>query len=125
MNGNGNGRVLHAGELEIRPGDFVALAGGRRLSLTVRELELLTALVERADRIVSRAELYQAVWEEPYRKSDRSIDVYIGRLRSKLGDAVPQRSFIHTHFGFGYRFSVEPASHQMDRAHPAEPGASP
>ena len=111
MNGNGTGRVLRAGELEIWPAEFVALVHGQRLQLTVRELELLTALVKRADRIVSRAELHQAVWEEPYRKSDRSIDVYVGRLRSKLGAAVPQQSFIHTHFGFGYRFSVEPSSH--------------
>jgi DNA-binding response OmpR family regulator len=97
--------VLRAGELEIRPDEFVALAGGRPLELTVRELQLLTALVERRNRIVSRPELYSAVWGEPYRKSDRSVDVYVGKLRHKLAEAVPGRSFIHTHFGFGYRFT--------------------
>ena len=110
MESNGNGHVLHAGELEIRPAEFLAIARGRQLRLTVRELELLTALVEREGRIVSRAELYGAVWQEPYRKSDRSIDVYVGRLRGKLGTAIPERQFIHTHFGFGYRFSAEPPS---------------
>jgi DNA-binding response OmpR family regulator len=100
-----NGHVLHAGELEIRPGEFVALAGGRPLHLTVRELELLTALAERCDRIVSREELYRVVWGEPYRKSDRSVDVYVGKLRQKLDAALPGRSLIHTHFGFGYRLS--------------------
>jgi DNA-binding response OmpR family regulator len=103
-----NGDILHAGDLEIRPSEFMALASGRRLPLTVRELELLTALAERRDRIVGRAELYQVVWGEPYRKSDRSVDVYVAKLRQKLEAAVPNRRFIHTHFGFGYRFEPEP-----------------
>jgi DNA-binding response OmpR family regulator len=96
-----------AGDLEVRPEEFVAVAGGQPLSLTARELELLTALVERAGRIVSREELFAAVWREPYRKSDRSVDVYIAKLRTKLEDALPGRRFIHTHFGFGYRFEPE------------------
>jgi DNA-binding response OmpR family regulator len=97
--------VLRTGELEIRPGEFVALVDGQPLGLTVRELQLLTALVERRDRIVSREELYSVVWGEPYRKSDRSVDVYVGKLRQKLGRVLPGRSVIHTHFGFGYRFT--------------------
>ena len=95
---------LSAGGLEIRPAEFTALAGDRPLNLTARELDLLTARVEREGRIVSREELYRTVWGEHYRKSDRSVDVYVARLRHKLGDAVPDRRFIHTHFGFGYRF---------------------
>jgi DNA-binding response OmpR family regulator len=97
--------TLRAGDLEVRPAEFVAIAGGRPLHLTARELEVLTALVERADRIVSREELYGVVWGLPYRKSDRSVDVYVGKLRQKLERAVPGRRFIHTHFGFGYRFT--------------------
>jgi DNA-binding response OmpR family regulator len=96
---------LKAGEIEIRPDEFVALAGGLPLTLTVRELQLLTALVERSGRIVSREELYQVVWGEIYRKSDRSVDVYVGKLRQKLEEALPGRHLIHTHFGFGYRFA--------------------
>ena len=95
------------GDLEIRPSEYVAYARGRPLQLTVRELDLLTALAERHDRIVSREELYQVVWEEPYRKSDRSVDVYIARLRQKLDEAIPGCDYIHTHFGFGYRLSSE------------------
>ena len=102
-----NQEVVRAGDLEIRPAEFMALASGKRLHLTVRELELLTALAERCDRIVSREELYRVVWGEPYRKSDRSVDVYVGKLRQKLEEALPGRRFIHTHFGFGYRFSPE------------------
>jgi DNA-binding response OmpR family regulator len=99
--------TLAADELEIRPGEFVALAGGKPLRLTARELQLLTALAARSGRIVTRQELYQAVWGEPYRKSDRSVDVYVAKLRLKLEEALPRRKFIHTHFGFGYRFAPE------------------
>jgi DNA-binding response OmpR family regulator len=103
-----NGSVLRAGELEIRPNEFVAFAGGHPLRLTVRELQLLTALATRNGRIVSREELYSEVWGEPFRKADRSVDVYVGKLRHKLEQALPGHSFIHTHFGFGYRFTPQP-----------------
>ena len=103
--------ILQADGIEIRPHEFVALAGGKPLELTVRELDLLIALVERSGRIVSREELYRVVWGESYRKADRSVDVYVGKLRHKLGMALPERRFIHTHFGFGYRFVRAPSLH--------------
>jgi DNA-binding response OmpR family regulator len=99
---------VSAGGIEIRPREYLAALEGHPLSLTVRELQLLTALVCRAGRIVSREELYSVVWGEPYRKSDRSVDVYVGKLRLKLEEHVPNELFIHTHFGFGYRFAREP-----------------
>jgi DNA-binding response OmpR family regulator len=99
------GKVVRAGDLEIRPHEFTALVRGDPLALTQRELQLLTALAERQGRIVSRAELFAVVWHEPYRKSDRSVDVYVGKLRQKLAAALPGAEFIHTHFGFGYRFT--------------------
>ena len=96
--------VLRSGEVEVRPSEYLAIAAGRPLQLTSRELELLTALVRREGRIVSREELYLSVWGEPYRKADRSVDVYVGKLRQKLEQALPGCRLIHTHFGFGYRF---------------------
>jgi len=99
---------MQAGPLDIRPAEFVALADGRPLGLTARELQLLTALAERQGRIVSREELYRAVWGDSYRQADRSVDVYVGKVRHKLEDALPEQRFIHTHFGFGYRFAPEP-----------------
>ena len=104
---DGTVTAMVVGDLEIRPTEYIALARGKPLRLTVRELELLTALAERQGRIVSREELYRAVWEEQYRKTDRSVDVYIARLRQKLAEAIPGREYIHTHFGFGYRFSSD------------------
>jgi DNA-binding response OmpR family regulator len=99
--------VLYAGELEIRPNDGLVLAAGRALTLSVREFGLLVALVQRSGRIVSRAELYGLVWGSELRDGDRSIDVYVHKLRVKLETALPAWAFIHTHVGFGYRFSPE------------------
>jgi DNA-binding response OmpR family regulator len=98
---------VYAGRLEIRPADHAALVDGRPLTLTVRELQLLTELAHNAERVMTREELYSRIWKGSFRKSDRSVDVYIGRLRAKLGRALPGRRFIHTHTGIGYRFSPE------------------
>jgi DNA-binding response OmpR family regulator len=98
---------VYAGRLEVRPADHAALVDGRPLVLTVRELQLLTELAHNAERVMTREELFNAVWGRAYRKSDRSVDVYIGRLRAKLGRALPGRRFIHTHTGIGYRFSPQ------------------
>jgi DNA-binding response OmpR family regulator len=105
--------VLYAGDLEVRPSEHLALAKGRALSLSVRELDLLAALARREGRIVPRDELYETVWGAPLRADDRSVDVYVHKLRAKLGRALPAWRFIHTHFGFGYRFAPEPASHSF------------
>jgi len=107
--GSAGGEVIRSGDLEIRPDEFLALVRGRALTLSLRELELLAALARREGRIVSRAELYRTVWEGPLRADDRSVDVYVHKLRSKLAGAVPECRFIHTHFGFGYRFEPEPS----------------
>jgi DNA-binding response OmpR family regulator len=98
---------VYAGRLEIRPADHAALVDGRPLVLTVRELQLLTKLAHNAERVMTREELYQTVWGRSYKKSDRSVDVYVGRLRAKLNRALPGRRFIHTHTGIGYRFSPQ------------------
>ena len=75
----------------------------------MRELGLLAALGRRAGRVVPREELYRAVWGGELRSEDRSVDVYVHKLRSKLGHALPEWRFIHTHFGFGYRLAPEPS----------------
>ena len=111
--------VIRAGDLEVRPADHLALARGRALSLSVRELDLLAALARRQGRIVAREELYATVWGAPLREQDRSVDVYVHKLRSKLARAIPECSFIHTHFGFGYRFEPEHSHpfHKGDHPH--------
>jgi DNA-binding response OmpR family regulator len=96
--------IPRAADLEIRPAEGLLLADGRVVMLSVREFRLLVAFARRADAVLSRAELYATVWGGPMRSGDRSVDVYVRKLRVKLAHASPQRRFIHTHQGFGYRF---------------------
>jgi DNA-binding response OmpR family regulator len=95
------------GRLEIKPKEHAALVDGRPLCLTVRELQLLVTLSEHPQRIMTREELFAEVWGGRPRSDDRSVDVYISRLRAKLGEALPDAVLIHTHNGIGYRFSPD------------------
>ena len=101
--------TLYAGELEIRLGDGLVLAGGRVVRLSVREFELLVAMARRTGAIATREELFATVWGGSLRPGDRSVDVYVSKLRGKLEAAMPDRRFIHTHPGFGYRFQPQTA----------------
>ena len=101
--------AIRSGVLEIRPDEYVAFCNGRRLALTARELALLTELARRSDRVVARDELYSAVWGKGMRPGDRSVDVYVRKLRTKLARACEQ-PLIHTHFGFGYRLAADDSS---------------
>ena len=107
--------AIQVGDLDIRPADGLCLAGGRALTLSVREFQLLVALARRAHGIVSRPDLYAQVWGGRLRDGDRSIDVYVHKLRVKLETALPGYSFIHTHVGFGYRLDPE-LSHPFHNA---------
>ncbi|HET9074610.1 MAG TPA: response regulator transcription factor [Solirubrobacteraceae bacterium] len=99
--------ALTVGPLEILPTEHLVRADGHTLTLSLRELGLLTELARRPDRIVSREELFRIVWGREMRSGDRSVDVYVRKLRVKLMAAMPQWVFIHTHFGFGYRLAAE------------------
>lgn len=105
--GTGQPQQLSGGRLEVRPEEHAALVDGRPLSLTMRELQLLVTLSEHPQRIMTREELFAAVWGSRPRREDRSVDVYVSRLRSKLGEALPGARLIHTHNGIGYRFSPD------------------
>jgi DNA-binding response OmpR family regulator len=118
-----SGDTLYAGELEIRPGDGLVLASGRALTLSVREFELLVAMARRLGAIVTRDELYGTAWGGELRPGDRSVDVYVSKLRVKLETAMPDRRFIHTHPGFGYRFQPEPSQETSARSAASLPNA--
>src|SRR3954449_6620431 len=120
-----------AGELEIRADQFQSFVGGQSLDLTRREFELLQLLSEAAGQVLQREEIYQRVWGYAMAHGDRSVDVFVRKLRQKLESASPGWRYIHTHFGIGYRFDPEPADDAgadmaatKEEPEPAEPASA-
>jgi DNA-binding response OmpR family regulator len=101
--------LISVGALQIRASDGLVTAAGRPLTLSIREYELLLALARRSGRILAREEVYREAWGAEMRKGDRSVDVYVHKLRDKLESALPGWRYIHTHLGFGYRLAAENA----------------
>ena len=100
------------GEISIRPDLYQAYAGDASLELTAREFEILN-LLSQSDRVLRREEIYERVWGYAMAHGDRSVDVFVRKLRQKLRAASPDWSYIHTHFGVGYRFAPEPDGEQV------------
>ena len=96
------------GELEIRPDQYQVLVSGRSIGLTRREFELLQLLAEAQGQVIEREDIYQKVWGYAMAHGDRSVDVFIRKLRQKLQSHSASWRYIHTHFGIGYRFEPEP-----------------
>jgi DNA-binding response OmpR family regulator len=99
---------LVVGELEIRADRFQAFVGGQDVDLTRREFELLQLLADARGQVLQREEIYQRVWGYAMAHGDRSVDVFVRKLRQKLEARSPGWVYIHTHFGIGYRFQPEP-----------------
>ena len=99
---------VSVGEVEIRADQFQAFVHGASADLTRREFELIQLLAEAEGQVLQREEIYQRVWGYAMVHGDRSVDVFVRKLRSKLEKASPSWRYIHTHFGIGYRFSAEP-----------------
>ncbi|MEO6857011.1 MAG: response regulator transcription factor [Solirubrobacteraceae bacterium] len=99
--------VARFGEITVRPDLYQAYANDISLELTAREFEILHLLTG-SDRVLRREEIYERVWGYAMAHGDRSVDVFVRKLRQKLRAASPDWSYIHTHFGVGYRFAPEP-----------------
>ena len=102
-------KPVSAGEVEIRSDRFQAFVGGRSLELTRREFELIELLAGGEGRVLEREEIYSRLWGYAMVRGDRSVDVFVRKLRQKLEKASPGWRYIHTHFGIGYRFAAEVA----------------
>ena len=115
---------LVAGELEIRADQFQAFVRAASIDLTRREFEVLQLLAQAEGKVLQREEIYQAVWGYAMAHGDRSVDVFIRKVRQKLEQASPHWNYIHTHFGVGYRFDPERRQGiEADEALPAEASA--
>jgi DNA-binding response OmpR family regulator len=98
--------AISVGQITIRPDLYQAYSGDASLELTAREFEILQLLTQ-SDRVLRREEIYERVWGYAMAHGDRSVDVFVRKLRQKLRMASPDWSYIHTHFGVGYRFAPE------------------
>jgi DNA-binding response OmpR family regulator len=98
-----------AGELTIRPDRFDAYVGESAASLSRKEFELLRQLATADGRVLQREDIYQRVWGYTMARGDRSVDVFVRKIRQKLERISPDWRYVHTHFGVGYRFAREPA----------------
>ncbi len=98
--------AAEAGEITVRPDLYQGYVGEVSLELTAREFEILR-LLSQSDRVLRREEIYERVWGYAMAHGDRSVDVFVRKLRQKLRAASPDWSYIHTHFGVGYRFAPE------------------
>jgi len=123
---------LAFGEIAIRADQFQAFAGGVSVDLTRREFELIQLLAEAEGHVLQREEIYERVWGYAMVHGDRSVDVFVRKLRQKLERASPGWRYIHTHFGIGYRFAPEPvegvappAAPEPAAARASEPAAAP
>ena len=98
---NSKGTSICFGELEINTSTYIAQLDGEELHLPRKEFELLAFFMSQPNIIFTREELLGRIWEEDVFVVDRTIDVHINRIRSKLG---PNKNWIETVKGIGYRF---------------------
>lgn len=102
VNGPAGGQLLKDGDLVIDLEKYDVMMGGRRVSLTYKEFQLLVMLASNPGRVYSRDVLLSQVWGYDYLGGTRTVDVHVRRLRSKIED--PDHSFIETIWNVGYRF---------------------
>jgi len=100
-----NRAVRKAGDVEVDLDARKARAQGRELELTSREFDLLAFFVAHSDRVFSREQLMEAVWGSRYFGTARTVDNFVARLRSHIGDDAEDPRHLETVRGVGYRFN--------------------
>ena len=102
------GEPLEIEELRIDPDAVQAFVDGVSVDLTPTEFRLLYALALERGRVVTRDELLQRLWGRRQSHRDRTVDVFVRRLRDKVDRPAPRHTFIQTRYGVGYKLEPEP-----------------
>jgi two-component system alkaline phosphatase synthesis response regulator PhoP len=100
------GEPIDVQELRVDPLNVQAYVGGRSAELTPTEFRLLYALALEQGRVVSRDELLQKVWGRRLTHRDRTVDVFVRKIRDKLEALAPEHTFIQTRYGVGYKLEA-------------------
>jgi DNA-binding response OmpR family regulator len=101
------GEPIEIEELRIDPREVQAYVDGKNAELTPTEFRLLYQLALERGRVVTRDELLQKVWGRRETHRDRTVDVFVRRLRQKIDRTATTHSFIQTRFGVGYKLEPE------------------
>ncbi len=102
------GDAIEIEELRIDPREVQAFVDGASAELTPTEFKLLYTLALERGRVVTRDELLQRIWGRRQTHRDRTVDVFVRRLRQKIDRNASRHSFIQTRFGVGYKLEPEP-----------------
>jgi two-component system, OmpR family, alkaline phosphatase synthesis response regulator PhoP len=97
------GEPIELEELRIDPREVQAYVDGESAGLTPTEFRLLYALALEAGRVVTRDELMQKIWGRRQRPRDRTVDVFVRKLRAKIDRRASAHAFLHTRHGVGYK----------------------
>ena len=100
------GEKIEIEELTIDPSNVQAYIDGMTADLTPTEFRLLHTLALERGRVVTREELMQRIWGRRQRYRDRTVDVFVRKLRTKIDRPAPRHSFIHTRHGVGYKLEA-------------------
>jgi DNA-binding response OmpR family regulator len=95
-------------ELRIDPESVQAYLDGRSAGLTPTEFRLLYALAQESPRVVTRDELLQRIWGRRLTRRDRTVDVFVRKLRAKIDGPSRRHAFVHTRYGVGYKLEPQP-----------------
>jgi len=97
------GRRLTYDQLELDIDKRTAYRDGQKITLSNKEFGLLYHFMENPDRVLSRVQIVEKVWDTNYEPDSNIVDVYVSSLRKKI-DKPFERQYIHTMIGYGYRF---------------------
>ncbi|MGB2951974.1 MAG: response regulator transcription factor [Gaiellaceae bacterium] len=100
------GEAIELEELRIDPREVQAYVDGESAALTPTEFRLLYALALERGRVVTRDELLQKVWGRRETHRDRTVDVFVRRLRDKIDRRASRHAFVHTRYGVGYKLEA-------------------
>jgi DNA-binding response OmpR family regulator len=101
------GHAIQLEELRIDPESVQAYLDGKSAGLTPTEFRLLYALAQESPRVLTRDELLQQIWGRRLTRRDRTVDVFVRKLREKIDAQAPRHAFVHTRYGVGYKLEPQ------------------